>query len=194
MKLYIANTTKQQQIFHYRLPEMPEVMRQPPAMQIEIRVGAQEVISQWGNRDLDSDQIKYVIWQLETYGGIDVNELNRLKSYANFIYSVDKMIPPEKIHRVVLLNESAMVQWGKNIRKLSAVADNLLLETGLKNQGLKTGLLQTQISVEEESSESDRFDEKFQVTKYNPVELEEARAGSVFTKKGRRSPPPVTGG
>lgn len=191
MKLYLANTTKQLQQFHYRLPEVPEALRQPPAQHVTIRIGGQECISEWGGHDLQKYQIDHVIKQIETYGGIDVNAINRINgvdksSYYNYIYSIDKPIPPEKINRVILLNDNALVGWGRDIRKNAAIADNMLIQKGLENQGLKTGLLQTQISVEEESADSSAFREGFQVTKFNPQELEDARQGSVMTKKGSR--------
>ena len=140
-KLYIANTTKKLQIFHYRMPEDPR----PQALMIHIRPGGQEVIPY---RDLSPQAVEAIVAPHRPYGLISVDEVPRHKPFVGMCYSVDKPVPLERIQVGLKHNDELLAHQGRETRIAAAVALNNAIEQQTGQQ-----LSNLEISIEEENPE-----------------------------------------
>ncbi len=138
--LYIANATKQEHTFAYRLPErVGEPILQP------IRAGGQVRIS----GDLNQIQIDAIIEHHRIYGMISVEEAARVKEFAGLCYSIDKPISFEKLTQMVEHNDDVLTERGKKMRAEAAVATNEQLEQQIIENRMPDRLQSLEMSVEE---------------------------------------------
>jgi hypothetical protein len=90
MILNIANDTKQNWVFHYRLRGDPGSMPGPFAL--EIPTGRQAQLN------LSNDDVFYVIEQLERHGGRDANDLQRpVGKHLGLLYRVQAVVTSDEI-------------------------------------------------------------------------------------------------
>lgn len=88
MKLIIANCTRSRFIFHARVPEHDKVRR------VEVASGHQEFFP----GDLNEEQLKSVVNQLERYGGRNRPEIRgKLKDFTGIAYSLNKPLSESEI-------------------------------------------------------------------------------------------------
>lgn len=124
-KLFIANCTKQNMQFTYRLTDNP---KRP--MFLNIRYGAQAMLPQ----DLPLNELDRIIKAQERYGMIPVEELDRRKDYTGFVYSIDKPVPVAKIDRVINHNIGILDRRGVEIRRQTAVMANATIDKAISDQ------------------------------------------------------------
>lgn len=144
MKLYIANTTRQNVDFYYRVPEIPGA----PRMQ-KISIGGQILVS----GDLNTPQIEAILSQHAPYGIVSADELDRVKGYVGLCFSIDKPVPAHKIERAMNENISILVRRGQQTRRESAVATSALIETELSEKSRPEILKNFEASIVEENPE-----------------------------------------
>ena len=89
-RLYIANLTRQINLFAYRIPENTQVFRK------EIGYGEQ-IILKHGNRELSLDEINYIVEQHQIYGLTEASRINAQTEFVGLCYSIDKPINVDKI-------------------------------------------------------------------------------------------------
>lgn len=135
MKIFVANTTKQNQSFHYRLPENQRLLV------LNIPIGRQEPISR---NELSTPEADAIIHQLRAYGAVRQDEVDRTKPFVGLCFSIDKPVKDTIIERVVGHNDDVLTERGAEIRKQAAVAINEALDGG---RGDVTG---TTVSMKEE--------------------------------------------
>lgn len=121
MRILVANTTKQVQSFHYRVPESDRLMV------INIPIGQQVPIYKANMSGPDADSI---IEQLRAYGAVRTDEVDRAKPFVGLCFSIDKEVKPETIERVVGHNDDVLTKRGEEIRKQAAIGINEALDGG----------------------------------------------------------------
>ena len=145
--IYVANPTNQHQLIHYRLEYdrngEKEVLAQfKPANQQQIGPGQQAML---GDAGLHANQIASIISQLERYGAVKVQDLNRMPGKKiTYIISEGFAVPGDVIRRVSLHNRGALIEEGRQRRIAAAVAtDNTVqqaVETSLMEKGIDPDL------------------------------------------------------
>lgn len=115
MKIYVANTTKQVQQFHFRVVENPRLMMN------EIPIGSQIRLYK---DDASPREIDSLIYQLENYGAVRADSVQQTKQFIGLCYSVDKPVRDVTIMLAVNHNDDVLQERGYEIRKQAAVAVN----------------------------------------------------------------------
>ena len=127
MKLYIANASNQNLVFHYR------VIGQTGLKTQEIPAGSQARLA----GDFDQREIDSIIKQHERYGMIDYTKVNQARKFTGYCYSIDKPVPPPRFKYAQEARDQTLQREGQEIRKIAAVAaHNQIQETtggNLKN-------------------------------------------------------------
>ena len=112
MKLFIANTKRQDEIFMYRIPEITRPYSQT------IPAGGQAQIY----RDATRDVLEGIVDQHRMYGLVDVADIDRTKPFVNLCYQFDKAITQNQIMYGMEHNSEVLEDKGLEYRKQSAVA------------------------------------------------------------------------
>lgn len=143
-KLFVANTTKQNWMFTYRLPGGTQhFMRRIPA-------GQQICLD-----NLQSDEIDVVIKQNAVYGMQPAKEMSRRKGYAGIVYSVGD--DPINIDRMLeTFNQNDDVRDGeaqeRRVTTAAAIGDNIANEmhkaTGRPKESLQPKRLEVEVTEE----------------------------------------------
>ena len=140
--LYIANGTRQNFVFMYRLPEIAQVRQQP------IRVGGQIRITA-PKEGLNTIQIDAIIEQHKKYGLIPASEIEKGKTSAPLAYQVGSPIPADRIARLMLRNQGVKVEMGRKFREDAAVVMTAGLGTNLRDSGVEGDLNEVEVEVTE---------------------------------------------
>ncbi len=141
MKLYIANTTKQHLVLHYRMIEMPP---NAPAYSLKIRMGGQEVIP----HDLQSEDITFLLHQWRHFGLVEHSGVDRTKGFVGLSYRVEKPVTESQIERVLEHNDGAATARSEKVFQESGASLADIVAKRAAEQG--TNLLQTSVSVQED--------------------------------------------
>jgi hypothetical protein len=112
MYLYIANCTKQDHDFLYRIPENPSVRLQRIPMGQQIRISG----------DLSQVDVDAIIKQHERYGLIPADKVSSQKQFIGMCYSIGSPVSLNTISGALLKNNGYLEDMGKQIRKEAAVA------------------------------------------------------------------------
>lgn len=155
MKMYIANLTRQDQDFIYKLPEGQQRMQQIP-------VGRQIVLA----GDLNQKDIDAIVVHHARYGMKPVADAVKAKSFTGLCYSIDEPVKLEKMQIGIERNDIVLQERGVQNRKEAAVAINEALS---KNDGPQLKSLQTEV-VEEKRDGTDGVNETVVVSKDAPEE------------------------
>jgi hypothetical protein len=139
--LYIGNATRQFLDFYYRMPESSQSRIQ------KIRPGGQIKIS--GN--LNTADVDAIVEQHKKYGLVRVSEIDRTKDFSGICYDVDRPIRVDNLRRAMDKKIAVLVDKGKEIRKLAAIANNNALEASLEESGRPEGLRELDTSIVEEN-------------------------------------------
>lgn len=155
MKLNVANCTKQNYIFAYRVPEENGVK------QIPIRIGQQITLpGDFSMPQITNDSNSGIVDQHRKYGMIDVNDINRTEPFIGICFSIGKVINVDKIMTAMSHNDEVLIQRGRQLRQMSAVASNNLIEHHLHEANERTGgdaqLSDFEVTIEEESQRGNR--------------------------------------
>lgn len=147
MKLYIANTKKQDETFMYRIPEIarPYTQTIPAGGQIQIY------------RDAPRDVLEGIVDQHRMYGLVDVADIDRTKPFVNLCYQFDKVITQNQIMYGMEHNSEVLEDKGLEYRKQSAVAissnlDKAAQEGNAPNaSGMKLELIEEKTDIADNS-------------------------------------------
>ena len=153
MKLYIANTKKQDEHLFFRIPEITRPFSQviPAGGQVQIY------------RDAPRDVLEGIVDQHRMYGLVDVADIDRTKPFVNLCYQFDKHITQNQIMYGMEHNSEVLEDKGLEYRKQSAVAissnlDKAAQEGNAPNaSGVKLEL------VEEKTDQADNSEKLSQV-------------------------------
>lgn len=138
-KLFIANCTKQHQLFLYRIPGE---QRASPYMQ-EIGIGKCVEVY----RDDTADVLESIIAQHVDYGLVRVDEIDRTKDFIGMCYQFDKPIEADKIIRALDRNDIVLRDRGIEQRKDAAIAISDKAERDAEEAGGHLGGME--VTVEE---------------------------------------------
>jgi hypothetical protein len=141
MRLYVANATKQNVDFLYRVPERQSWLQQ------RIPIGGQVQVT----GELSRDVIDYIIQQHVKYGIVSADEVDRTREFTGLCYSVDKPVQMAKIEKLIRHNTDELVKLGKQIRQESAVASSVSLEGEIDQSGRNEVLRNFEASIVEEN-------------------------------------------
>ena len=140
MKLYIANCTKQVQVFSYRIIEKNGVRTQT------IPMGGQIALAD----DLTSNEVDDIIEQHAKYGLIDAAMVDRTKEFIGLCYSIDKIVPMTRLRSSLEHNDGVLVERGKQLQTEAALAVNQQIEHSLEESHVPGGLKDLTVSWAEE--------------------------------------------
>jgi hypothetical protein len=143
--LYIANTTKLEWVFTYRLPEMQQ------HFQRRIRAGGQILLDH-----LDQQEIDEVIKQNARYGMQPAQELSRRKGFSGICWRVGEPIDVDRMLATFEINANALTEAADVKRKQTAVAasdniaETLHRMTGINKESLRPQRLEMEVKEETE--------------------------------------------
>ena len=171
MHLFIANATRQNFHFVYRVPESNKLREQTIPIGGQVRIAG----------DLNQHEIEAIIGQHRKYGLVPVQEVDRTKAFVGLCYSIDKLISVDKLGRAMSHNNDVLVARGKEIRQHAAVASNNALEASLAETQLPEQLRSMDMEIIEENHD-DRDETK-------PVAegIRVSREGEAPTRRRRKS-------
>lgn len=144
-KLYVANTSRQNAQFVYRLPNMEVTRRAIPA-------GKQELMY-----DGELTFIEEIIRQAEQYGMKPAEEVTRTKSFVGLAYRIDKPITVEQFMIADDVNYDALADFGQEIRRNAALYAGAVTEATAKMTGDE--VKKSSIVIRDVSKENPEFDE-----------------------------------
>lgn len=157
MKLYIANTTKQNHKFTFRLPEMKHNKI------VEIKAGSQMMVHN-GN----SDELEAIIAHHHIYGLTEAKKLDQRQEYVGLCYSIDKPVTYGNIENAIRDNDEKLIKGAHERRQAAAAGlDQKLQEQGIGYSG----------SMEMSSEQAKTRDEKEDAPTVNERIATEKRAG-----------------
>lgn len=138
MKLFIANTNKQNEDFTYRLPEEKNFRVET------IRAGTQTMV---GGKELTQVEVATIIEQKTPYGLRDARQLSSLKDYVGLSFSLDRPVPLDSM--IVLfeqnderLNERAGLRLEKAMAAIADNAESLVRDAGLHLQNAEVEVVE----------------------------------------------------
>lgn len=144
MIFFLANTSRHEQGFNFRLPENPRAMHQ------NIRIGQQITL---GHKNLSMPDVDSLINQVETYGGVKVGDYEATKGKViTFIYNVDKEIPRKEIERVMRHNSGQLTLAGKKMREEAAIATSEVMGNLTARAGAPDILNEVEMTIQEETA------------------------------------------
>lgn len=154
MKLYVANTTKQEFLFTYSLPENLRPFSH------NIRAGSQVEIT--GNQDA----IDAIINQHSMYGMVEANKAK--KGFGGLVYRIDKPVSLEAIQSGLAQNEQDMIDKALESRKLTAAAADQIISNRAQEMGIRQKS-PLEIEVVEEgrgpADNGEKFNETIEIVK-----------------------------
>lgn len=173
-KLFVANCTKQQQLFYYRIIDDPRPS--PAPFSVTIRPGGQVVLP---HKELTSPQIDAIVEQHAPYGLIDAREVDRTRPFIGMCYSLDQPVPLEAIQKGIVHNDEVLEIRGLETRKAAAIAVSNAVESQSNKEDAPEG-----IDLEVEQEDQDKFTgqgkpvhEVISVTKNESTGKRDARRG-----------------
>jgi len=120
MKLFIANTTKQRNIFTFRTLETGRLR------QIPIEHGSQMMVL-----DGSTEEVEAVIQHHQVYGLVDSTKIDQSKAFVGLCYSVNKPVSSAVIEKTIRDNDVHLTRNAHNRRQASVAAlDSTLRESG----------------------------------------------------------------
>ncbi|WP_291969469.1 hypothetical protein [Candidatus Symbiopectobacterium sp.] len=120
MKLFIANTTKQRQIFAYRKLETGRLI------QIPINHGDQMMVL-----DGSTEEVEAVVQHHQVYGLIDSTNIDQSQVFVGLCYSVNKPVSASVIEKTIRDNDIHLTRGAHGRRQASLAA----LDTSLRESG-----------------------------------------------------------
>lgn len=138
MKFFLANVSRHDRNFNYRLPENVKAITQP------VRLGQQVTLV----GDHNAPQIDSLVAQVEALGGRRVGEYDDTKGkVVPYLYNVDAAIKVSEMREVMRHNTGQLVLQGKKMREAAAIATSQSIES--MAPGTLTDL---EMSIQEDSN------------------------------------------
>ena len=142
MKLYIANTTKQRQIFAYRKLETGRLI------QIPINHGDQMMVL-----DGTTEEIEAVVQHHQVYGLVDSTKIDQSQAFVGLCYSLNKPVSAAVIEKAIRDNDIHLTRGAHGRRQASVAAlDSSLRESGTGYSG------EMEVSAEQAKGREDSED------------------------------------
>ena len=175
-RMFVANATKQNVDFVYRLPESTNLRSQT------IPIGRQVPLA----GDLTKPEIDAIIAQYSKYGLIEASTIDQSRTFHGLCYSIDKPVPSTKMRRLLDQNMAVLKARGKQMREEAAVNESLNLENMLTEGGRTEELRNFEMSVvvedRDEADTSPEIAEGVRVTR----DEDRLKQGG-FKPRGRRN-------
>jgi hypothetical protein len=111
MKLYIANTTKQRQIFAYRKLETGRLI------QIPINHGDQMMVL-----DGSTEEVEAVVQHHQVYGLVDSTKIDQSQAFVGLCYSLNKPVSASVIEKAIRDNDIHLTRGAHGRRQASVAA------------------------------------------------------------------------
>ena len=143
MRMYIANCTKQNHVFTYRVPDSEETLSRPRAL--EIKAGSQIRLPD----DLNQSQIDAIVEQYARYGMVELKEIDRKKDFAGLCYNIDCSVNIDTIRVGLSHNDQVLRELGAKMRQEAGVAAFQKAEQIADEAGI--GLNSVELSVVEDN-------------------------------------------
>lgn len=125
MKLYIANTTKQRQIFAYRKLETGRLI------QIPINHGDQMMVLDGSTEEVDA-----VVQHHQVYGLVDSTKIDQSQAFVGLCYSLNKPVSASVIEKAIRDNDIHLTRGAHGRRQASVAAlDSALRDSGTGYDG-----------------------------------------------------------
>ena len=174
MKLYIANCTKQNHDFTYRLPEDGRLKVQ------SIPMGGQAIVLR---PDATPEVLRAILEQHVHYGLVDVSAIDRTSGFIGLCYSFDKPVDMEKIMRAHEKNELVLVEQGAQIRRdtAAAMSDAISRDTN----GAVNRLEFEVVEIEKRGEDNNTMREKIEVVREGQ-EPRFGKQGEATTRNAKR--------
>lgn len=125
MKLYIANCTKHELDFQYRVPETGKLQQQ------HIPVGRQIMV----HKDAAKHELESIITQHEAYGLVPARDVKRAQAFVGMCYSFDEPVNMELVMVAHEHNDDMLEKQGNEIRKETLVSIDHTLRTDAQERG-----------------------------------------------------------
>ena len=143
MDLYIANATRQNIEFHYRML----AVKRDTAYILPVMIGRQERIP----FDLAQTDVDHLVKQLhDGWGAVPHDQIDRTREFVGLSYSIDKPITASRIEQSVEHNIAVLEERGKEFRKQTAVAASAVIDTAASNVGARLLEMDAVLTVEPE--------------------------------------------
>lgn len=168
VKLYVANCTKQDTDFLYRIPETQQVHRQ------HIKVGHQVLIY----KDTTSDVIQNIIDQHQVYGMVAVEDVDRSKHFVGTCYQIGKPIEMGRVQYAIQHNDETRTIQANEAMAATLAARNNATEEELRGSGTTLDSLKMTIEEELKPDQSDGLSQTLSIDK--------EQASALRTSRGRR--------
>jgi hypothetical protein len=140
MKMYIANRSKQNQMFSYRVPDDNGTLTRPRVL--NIAPGSQIALPE---NDLSTPQIDAIIEQHRKYGLMSVEDALRGRGFSALCYSLNKPISVNNIMLGIQHNDRSLREKGVKQRQEAGVAAFQGAEQAAQEVGL--GLSEVEFTV-----------------------------------------------
>ena len=138
MDLYIANTSEQDHVFHWREPEQTRIFNMPIPAGTQVKVLSGKL----------PEVVNYVIDQHKVYGLMAFSELQEAKSEkVQLVYAVDKPLPQDAYTWAQEINEDVNFQKVQLEKEKMAYGFTKSLE---QNPELRQGIKEVELSIVEE--------------------------------------------
>ena len=165
-KLYVANTTKQEFLFTYYLPENVRPFSHT------IRAGSQIEIN-GPQHEVDS-----IINQHAIYGMVEANKVK--KGFGGLCYRIDKPVSLDAIEQGLSQNDQDKIDRAAEARQMTAAAADLVISQKAQEMGLQQKA-PLEVEVIEESKNPFETSGKFNET------IEVVKDGGPAPRRGRRA-------
>lgn len=141
--LYVANPTRQNVTFMFRLPESTKVISQPIPMGGQIKVAS-------GPAGLSTADITAITDHHAIFGMRPAVEIGKVKGLIPLIYSVDKFVTASQLRAALLHNDAALTAEGKSMQRNAAIAITADVEKQLTENQSPSRLGKMDVSIVEE--------------------------------------------
>lgn len=139
-KLYVANVSRQNVEFNYRMPGQNGVKMVP------IHIGTQVVI----HGELDTNEIDSILEQHVPYGLVAADTIRGDTPYVGLCYAIDKAVRVNQMLVAMDHNQEVLHDRGRQMRQQAAVATNSIIDKHLQEINSESTLQELEVTIEEE--------------------------------------------
>lgn len=142
MDLWIGNATRQKQTFTYKVPEVGQFRF------VDIEPGRQIKIP-----NLAAEEVNYIVQTNSMYGLISQDTIDRSQAFHGTCYSIDKPISATRLTYLMDHNIGELVELGREIRKVTAVAQSMNVDRALSESNRPERVLAMDVTIQQENQD-----------------------------------------
>lgn len=144
MKLFIANCTKQNADFTYRIPETQKLTSQPilAGQQIEVY------------KDTSAHELQAIIDQHTMYGLVAAKDVKRTEAFIGMCYSLGQPVDIEAVMLAAEHNDEVLEKRGQEIREQLTGAIDHQVKTEAQEAGTAAHNVTVEIQEEQKPGQS----------------------------------------